>query len=109
LNTDDTRSEVDADRAAIQRVLSRALQETDRGRPFARWSRVLVTIVMIAFLGVGLWSWAFRSRQSPGATTLTITGSRTLIVAERGDGRRWVVAQPVDRRMRGSYVIVVER
>jgi hypothetical protein len=117
MNPDDTLGEVDdrvrravqPDEAAIQRVLSRALHGPDSVRPSVRWSRIMVTIVVMVFLGAGLWRWAPRARPSPGTTTLTITGSRTLIVAERGDGRRWVVAHPVDRRVTGSYVIVVER
>jgi hypothetical protein len=117
MSTDDTLSEVDdrvrravqPDEATIQRVLSRALHETDRPRPSVRWSRTLATIVMIAFLGAGLWRWAFRPTPSPETTTLTITGSRTLVVAERSDGRRWVGTPPANRLATGSYVVVVER
>jgi hypothetical protein len=98
------------DPAVVQRVLAGALRDPipDRRRP-RRWLWAAATLAVVLGLAVGTWRWQVHSSPTPEELSLTITGSRALVMVERADGQRWVIAPASSDTERGNYVIVVER
>ena len=96
----------------VDRVVVRAL--ADDCRPRQRWHPMragVMTVVALALL-IGLTA-AWQSRRHAGQrtlpTSLSITGEGSLLVVESQDGRRWLVGPVPERRLGGSYVIVVPK
>ena len=97
-----------ADPAVVRRVVARALrvQSNDPSRS-RRWTWVAAVVAVVLVAAAGMWRW--RSSPTVGESSITITGNSALVIVERGDGQRWVVASAPSEADRGNYVIVVER
>jgi len=111
-----------ADPAAPPRIARRALDESpalDAGprtrsfRPFA----IAAAAALVLVLGIA--AWRIRPPRSappqaapprsarPPLTSLSITGSGSIVVVDGNDGRRWIVGRSPAPPPPGRYVIVV--
>ena len=110
-----------ADPAAPPRIARRALDErpaldagsrTRSSRPFVIAAAAALVLVM------GIAAWQMRPsrsapaqvaplRSSPPLTSLSITGSGSIVVVDGDDGRRWIVGRSAAPPPLGRYVIVV--